>query len=1214
MGLYEVEEFVDEQDGSINLKVMDVTATSGADKITNYYRIKERGGINLTDDGIVSYCRANLICKQSRTIDWDLKEYTRLLDMLIKSESINTGSIENDRTAIGPLALLRIVKENLESFIYSQKAIDDLTLTEMYYFRLSASPIQDHILELVIMIPVFNVPLNDKPVEGKTSLASLRADVYPAKLALVLLGKDAQQLAKRNPQDLLGMEDSLLKIVISYHSINQRMTSLHLGVNSDILDETDPFSLPSGAGCGSASKHNQLNVPARQFSGIYRSLDVSSDEYFIAFDSETNHLRLDSIGHHKLIYNLKEKRAIFMTDPTSEFDPSERNFMKVDIADKSHCAQAHLIDRNDEDGFSQIRRMEDVLGLDAYVEIFYLGTRTLEDGTQCLLYEREISPSQIPLIVKLNTRVRVRPNSRLFIAYYFTDELGVESLDQLPENIAYKSLWLKRVELTSLSSVSKYKILNSQVNFDEFAWSLESMAGDPSDRESISMHPVRTFDIDECKSTHSKIQLELLIEQATESQWSERKLTRAGSRIVEFVDQVESFEEAVMVFLSGRTRIARSQIDQLEVTLPDSDKLEFVLIRAQLVEHLDFYFERKLVGWVDSVKEIPAEELGGLDESVRTRHECALKLAVKFIDKNQISLVFCPNHGCSLLNELSFKFKKADGPSKVSSLQDKSDMCEIYTQTREVDSENIVTTKFQTSVIDSILYHAKFSIDLQHLTRQKLGLQQVESSTFKGIVSKVVLTKGLSSDSLGSSISSNFCFTMKTSVSEAQNLEVRIAELELDKHHSLVHCHKACHLYHGCTTYSYHKRNKTCTLTNIPRQYITDHSNQANTTRLSELKDDVDCNIYQLNAIHLYKSTAVATSASLAGLSEREFQFSKGSLADCANVCHQNEFADLHCSGFIYFRLISICAIQDEELYKSKLKNRTTSDPNNTGSAKARSFKNLVGAMEWNAYHQSHQYNRDYVQYFEIVPWTSIDLKEPQDFANGSQLAKLPPIYKLSYEECLRECIDINKGCLMLDYCFQPINWVLTQLCIMYNIRSPLLVGKQTLDSSNEGQGSVLQPPLTDLEKPFYQKGASDNHSVTTIASGCNHHYLSGDNLMLKMDLARSLSWSLNSIDDKSLERVAREDQARSEDFRDQMGKIASNGQGKDTFNSTNAMVMTLFLLTGTLIGFMAFHSSTLLHCIRFQVLERVVLRRFREARSSSATEFNELEYIYPDD
>lgn len=1196
--LFTVEEFVNKPDGSVHIRVTDSLKETYDNDHTSYFRVKElpKDSNELVDDFIMSYNHQEQVCTEFRLKQWQLKGLTNTLNTLVKSKSLVFGDITKDRTAIGPITLLQMVYANADKLKLDLKAFDEARFTEMYYFQFTIKLNDNRLVKIICLFPVSNVINRDPLVVGKTTLSQVITKSHPAIISVVFLPNNDPNIKQQSVRELYDSRNGdYEKLIISYYLVQERSSSKHAGTKLGRIDERNPFTLPAASGCGSTGKSNTFSIAAKQFSGSYVARGFQGQRY-IAFDSLSHHLRLDSYGEYKMVYDLPTKRMTFMSHLTN---PSSSNGHHIND-DRKHCASSLALEDENDEGLYDSKTIEEVLGVDKYVALSYLGSTTMEDGTQCQLFERKISWGRIPLISKLNMWIKGKQSDTFYLVYYFIDELlvKVNINDNTFNELSYQSMWLKRLELHSRNPVLKYKTLNSQVTFSEFTWSLEPMAEESAAQnheQSSSMHPVRLFDTIECKSTSDQMKLELIIKESknNENKNVENKDDGKWNK-KQFSSQAETIEEIIMGFLVQKTRLSRSQINELELVVPkigsaaslNNNDESLIFVKAIIIAPMNYIYERSLVGWLNTpIESFPFERYGKFVKTgtAMTKFECSLSLATEFELKNheKLYMIYCPYEGCAYTNDLSsFEYTKKEDVGKEGVPTPSETRCAIYLQTKQVDLG--ITGKsnidlYSSQAIEKKLLSEEIAIDLFIKSTKESNI--IQPVTFKGKVDKISLTKGLTLDSLGQVIKAGFCYSENMNLASLTSETIEILDLVLDKHQSVIQCHKACHFFPNCLTYSFNKATRTCTLTSIAKSYILNEFGEPVENQLVTLlkRDENNCNLYAPDTIHLYKLSSLALMTSMSSLNgQSEYYFTKNQpLIACSDLCHLNELNSNnklhHCQTFKYFPLKSVCAIEDEGAYLFRTSGKKKLDGKEYGiTDKTKYFMNLISKDEWFSIHHSAQYSRNYEQYYIIKDWTQIELKvkppqtelisqtkssldihdlndaKPNDkekITNDGRALILDAsniLYDINREECLRECTLINRDCAMVDHCFHPINSRPTRYCAMYNvIRSNEAELTANVD---QAKNATSYETISSQKVLDFIEGDAKNAYLTKSNMGCTHFRLVGDNLLLKQEIANTIRANqFKSKLSQAVEELASKDEKRSDDYLTHLKDLVSN-------------------------------------------------------------------------
>lgn len=1156
-----VEEFVDRRAGSVLVRVADKRERSESRDYTSYYRISESSETttSIKPDSLVVYDPEDNLCRQGSTSTWKLADLSSILNVMFESKNFNlkTDEIQNDVTAIGPLALLRIVFANADQFTFKDKEFDNVRLQQMLSYFTTVRIDERLKMNVVCRVPETNV----RNGQGKT-LANLDLSSYCSTISVIF-----------------GANKSVIPVkvlIVKYYLLEEQSSSRQVAVTMSKSDSVKPLAMPVGSGCGSVLAHNLFYVAARQMSGVYSARDIRGERY-IAYDNESKHLRVDLIGDHKCIVELKTMRVVYISDSSTFDDPT-----KTTKGDGRHCAQTYLSQKNDEFGFYKTQSMEELIGFGSSVGLLHLGTGQLEDGTDCIVFEREIAHSMIPLLVRMNLRFRVISSHRFFLTFYFVEELAIDlHPNDYRDETAYKSMWLRRVELNSVSPVSRYKILSSQIDFSEFVWNLETMVEDTQDRESKLMHPARTFDTNECKAAQDQTQLELLIKQ------------KESDSDLDASDQVEAMEESLMFYLSKATRFPRSHICDLGVALAPSSEVarQYVHVKAKLIKSIDYNYDYDLLGWIHSMDSVPFYKYGDIIKGEpMSRLECAMKLATTQLpnqanNTDRINMVHCPNVGCGYLHDMdSLNYTKQSTGEEAPLLQDYYYLCEISALTKAAGSHMTDIDKFSPKTFMKLMDQASISLDLTgsapDTSWAPTPKQPSEQQVFEGTVVKVAAQPGLGSDSIGDLLRTGLCYSKETrATSDAETNPYQVIELEFELNQSVFQCHKACHLTPMCITYSYSKRERRCTITNIPKAELSSLGATFDQAPLEGTKEDESCSLYSTNSIHLYNSRVIQISKLSSFFTDKraDYYVTLLSLEDCANLCHWNENV---CHVFYYLRQESVCVVQDKDsyLYKKLEVAKETHEP----AEKLERFAQHVGST-WSSYTHWNKYERDYDQYYAWDRGTRYELTLGD---SSDQLVEEKVVYDIGEEDCLRECTVVEPNCFMVDHCFIPVNGVMTRYCKMFNLKleSKKLDNLATL----EQQGSMIR------------------------MSGCCHYNLTGDYQVLRREMARQVQLKrADWIDD-----IANQDADRGKSYMDRLKVFVADQQLHVTMQKAGTFfAAVLFLLIGMSSGvsLAVFGPDTLKMKYLAVNFAESVRERFkqtterRDERSSSRVEFHEL-------
>ena len=1250
--MYYVDEYIDRLDGSVRLTVANVSDSDKGDDVIDYFRIKEHiKDYDPLNDKVVAYNSDQSSCKADHLGSWYLFELSHILSELFYLKDLASGETRNDRTSIGPIALLRLVYESAHLFRLDSKAFDEVNLCDTYYFsyqtNLNPGSPQQVDVKLIAALPVQHTESDSQIKMGQTLLSQIESKVHLSKIALIFADNKAgpnDDQIKRVSADLLDFTKSRLgRLIVSYDLIQERSLSKHSGAKGGQPGGSNPFALPAGIGCGLVSDHNPFYVSARQFSGQYEADDFS-DSFYMAYDEKTNQLRYDSLGEHKIIYSLNEKRAVIVADSSGAPRANSTNQANQGIIfdqlheDQNHCSQSyyHPSSEVDQNGLFQAKKMDEILGLGERSALLYLGTETLEDGTLSHLFEREIIFAQIPTISYMHMRLNGRPSNRFFLVFHFVaEQIGGR---QLFEPDAYRSMWLKRIELNSLNNLFKYNFINSRITFNKFSWSLEMEAEETRNREGKLRHPVRTFDTIECRSLYGQSKLEVLLRQSKDSEWFEldegrfSKSPRDSPFEVARVDlegtieaNLLELEEGLMGNLVERTSLARSEINNLE--LITSRNPNSILLRADLTSPMNYKFDQYLLGWVKAVESILHDKVGRITKrkNLMARHECALSLDTLLSgDTIKYHMMYCPNIGCGYIDNIDrADYIKNDGDNekKPPQLDIYFHMCEIYVRQKQVDSKAAERTIYSSEAIKRSLLAEPISVDIEQVSKRVV-------KNFRATVTKVFLTSGSGRGDWDELLVSGSCYTPNSrpsGLSRGSDPQVHVVQLNFDKHHSRVHCHKACLIYPFCETYTYNKLTRRCSLSNISRSMAA--SDQAtgaledNMGQLDNLENGQQCSLYALNPLFLYgrkREIRFTTPAYL----ERNFNFTTiASASECANFCRRNELNPSnrrqdHCLGFDFLRQKSVCA-PFASSSTSHFDGRKPQLPavQSVDSSKILisrdEFERRIGSTDLYQAYEVEAYQRDYSQHYIRKSMTRININEPGDAMIGSpRSAKITSVlYDIDQRACLRECSILQTECVSVNHCQVMLDKRFTQFCELYNIRSPFVFNPEAPPSKMDRsklQYLAGESQLTPLEESFYFSNSSEAYLVSTSKSSCVHYYLQGDELYLKRQLAEAAGddWAENAL----IQTQTQQDLAISLNFTSIIGNLVKN---LDLDKPSRALSLGSQLLVSLSIGLLLFFLQPKIAdtIAGFQGFDAILtrLRPPRQQRSASRVEFNEM-------
>ena len=470
LDLFKIQEFIDTEEGSVRLNVLNFASSNsgGFHKLIEYYRIREKPNeYDDFDNSLVKYSKSLTRCFSERTNFWYLKQLTFSLEDMYRSADLQTDGLDLDRTSIGPIGLLRVVYANADKFLLDSRGFDEVQMYQTYYFSMSFVLSETQVVRIVCVLPsklTESKPDNNDEDEangklkiGETRLSQINSKVHVSRIVVLTMSKSSKSLKTKSVTLLdLNANDLELqierKLIVAYVLIQQRSLSKHTGASGQASDfesrgfQSNPFSLPPGLGCGLVSDHVPFYISAKQFSATFEAHEFN-DKFYMAYDEPTNHLRYDTLNENKIIYSLNERRATLIPDdvltsgggefssPSSAAKESSTSVLGRD------CAQSVFYLGSDEleNTLFSSKSIEHILGLGSKTSLRYLGTQVMpSDGLVCHVYEREISPKEIPAIVALHTRLKIRPGNSLYLIFYFVNELD-SSEETSGDSASFKS-------------------------------------------------------------------------------------------------------------------------------------------------------------------------------------------------------------------------------------------------------------------------------------------------------------------------------------------------------------------------------------------------------------------------------------------------------------------------------------------------------------------------------------------------------------------------------------------------------------------------------------------------------------------------------------------------------------------------------------------------------------------------------------------------------
>lgn len=1008
--IYDIEEFQDLIQGSTRL-MLDDYLDNHVNPIVSYFRLNEQGLPSRPDPtSSIGYNPKEKICTLEDQYEWPLKGLSIALERLqAKSREEDAqkhyftpiNDTKSRRLSLGPAGLLRLIYENANLFELDGKAYNDGNLLENYYFAtklqtLTLNKFVQCFVRVVVAFPArsFSETLDTKRLDIKRpTLSQVDTREHPSLVGIFqgFTDEDKMFLSESTASDLFDTKRDrifhLERVLIMFNLIQSHADQQHhlgqLSSASIKSFEMNPFLLPMGYGCGllqstdaSSSGNNDdelassslLFVRANQFSGRFNA-QAYRDQFFIAYDEESNHLRYDSVGEFKLVYSLNERLATMINTKSMALNAQLMN--EIDTGDNvnnmqqreqknfqqsEHCAQISIYELRDEDILSQrlfsARSMEHLLGFGANVGLAYLGNEILEDDLVARVYEREVSYANIPVLLLMHTFPMLKPSDRFFLQYYMiplTPRGHDNDADTLTKH-NYQSLWLRRVTLTANNDFATNFLL-SELTFEEFSWSLSVVAGGDSGESSIEddaandrMHPSRTFDTLECSSQNDQSRLEFKLEQTDESDWKFGNGTASGDNDTlrhQFINQLDIFETKLAYELMEKTQLPRSKLNELLIH-SDFGQADSFLASLIVTRPLLFEYSHSVIGWLlqadsvtkatDSTK-LPAGEIIKRKASISLL-ECSMRLASEMDRPTKIYMLHCPNIGCGYIR--SFKWDQVkdmtrlvDGPNtKPPSLKQYSRMCSVHLLSRRTASMQKDTYYSQEKLILN-LRDQLVSIPMR-LNRSSDESTSFEDSTgyFKASIRNVQVRSNLHHQQWDWQIIEDQCFTTHSRLVANKNfadrelinerinltLNIQLVQLDFDKHHSVKHCHLACIQLAHCSSYSYSTLTHQCTLSNLEPDTLLKPEIELENT----IEEKHSCKIYALNQILRYEPKSSYLLMEPTTLLQTGKPLFVVSQQTCSSLCHRNEFNapngknKTRCLRFIYIQANSLCFLLNE--------------------------------------------------------------------------------------------------------------------------------------------------------------------------------------------------------------------------------------------------------------------------------------------------------------
>lgn len=867
-------------------------------------------------------------------------------------------------------------------------------------------------------------------------------------------------------------------------------------------DLATAFTLPAAAGCSSLMGSTRaLSIRAKQFSGIYEPYDSPLSARYVAFDTNSAMLRMDKPGEHRLIVELEQKRMTYMSTGSKVDTPIGQKPLyatsQVKTIAGTRCASTYMVDDlvdNIESRLGNVRAIDQILGMGGDAKIVKLGAVILDDGLQASLYEREIDAHEIPVLMRLHARIQISVTSRLFLLFYMIDESHIdkEYRDVISTELVHEHMWLRRVELVSKNSVSKYSILHARITFAEFTWSLESMSPDVGQQLA---HPVQTFDLIDCVKSQSDVSnFEALIQPSRDAE------------IPKLAEDFAVLSEPMIVYLSKQVlQVTRSRINRLHLSISgdaeNSDAIK-LLVDATVIPVSDTKWQRSLAGWFE-IAENSADNAGESRELVgdMSRLECALKMASESKD-TRFYAIYCADLGCGRVanTQQIDGFVSAESVDATIKAQRPSPklvyghICEVYRLDRRIDAERSVGNGSPSKVRELAALISNTKIRLAADAKTNSEAVQFEGTFVWAAASRLIEH----SAQLGAFLHAGSCYDRdRTNALQRDGgigrKKLYILDLQLDSHQSLVDCHKACQLQFNCQTYSYDSKQRLCSLSDMNKNEL---FRLYAGVKMVEFRESRDCQLFAVNALHMYDSvTGLVAFMSMASLAAQNYYFASADLDHCANLCHTYEFVAISnkpgkrthfCDRFKFYPMRSICAIHDPDsrLYNDQVREDAALVPAietdaSENANKLQHYIEVAGSeSDWQKMGQTVEYRRDYLRHY------SLEQNVKFDVPTGKSMVRHPILYDLSQDECLRECTIIRRNCVMLDYCAHIASNIWTRSCSLFLLEF----------------NASAKTEAADLIESF------NSIKITTKLKkqvGCTHFSLNSADLVLKMQLAQ---------------------------------------------------------------------------------------------------------------
>jgi len=1167
---YRIEEFLDLKEG--NLRINFATNLNPESSQSAYFRLNENSDQAIDHDKVVLYNSDQKLCSQEKLNDWALKGFTRFFELINDPDRpFEKIGGKSKRVFIGPFGALHFIHQNADLFKYQMTEFHRANLLDNHYFSsdLVALPEENNYLEGNGQYLKIIVSVSDRDQAGNESsnLEGTRLSDLETNHQVSLVGifktssEQWAKLKKANASEMFNLGlvqsstmESLILLIKSVRDISQSMN--HVGqLSSANVKSVDwnPFVLPAASGCGDllpSLKPVTLSSSMGQFSGRFVA-NSFSEQFYVAYDQESDHLRYDSSQEFKMVYSAGDNRVTMMSTASKKVEHPTMSEL-VDLREKLHCAQLKLpSDRKK--GWKNLltspTSMGRVLGMGPRVSLDYLGSQVLDDDLVVHVYEREVSYEEIPALLFMHSQASdLKTSSKYVVNFFFIPN----ELDDSSQANNIETMFLHRITLTGLND-GRYKTLVSQLDFEEFSWSLALGSDQPME------NPAQIFDIIECspRSAQTKVQLALKTEESMFSEYTRGQ-----------------FENSLLNRMASKLIVPRANVNQFEVAdNKDLFLVDFVLTEPPKTERSAAY-----LGWLSQIEtiiesksdnQLPVGELVKLKNSMLIE-ECSLRMSIDMPDLHEIYMFQCPNIGCGYIRNQKWRDISSVLTNQQPNLSMYPRMCYIYLVSKIPSAARVDFPIHEPEIIHDNLEGKSVRLDVP--TRHMNG-----TAAFRGTVQNVRVGRNLMHEEWDKLITTGKCFTTQSKLApnigpasgsdnestvpvnlfdDFNEKRLEIVELKFDKHHSLSNCHQACGQTAFCRSYSFDSEKFSCTLTNLDAKLIGSRK-----IIVENMVVKKGCKIYSFNQVLRYKEQSMMVKL-------KPSQFFKSwnnnpqkqplpvcSLSECAALCHRNELKDGgkitkdSCIQFIYLRSHSLCYLLAGE------------DDINTGDGAPllnpfgtnfEYFDELAGDESAHGYLKDlnelehymggkekvdqarpcERYERDYRDSF------SFKLDKKLEF-NPSTLGKIQsegaPVeiaHHVTRNQCLRNCSLVDSNCYAADYFVHTTTGksgrsLFVTTCHLYHFRSPFSFKLDLLNGPiSETTPAKLRESIQDdlelqidglsllpLEKRLYLAQHPETSLRVTQNSMGWHYYYSGDRLYLKRLLAKTNSLHDHMVD-----------------------------------------------------------------------------------------------------